>query len=101
MNRNFIEDTTLTQDELVEQLRQDQFFNGLNTDGPIGRNTIGALTDTNYSRYLKAVLSIDKLRGFPDSLIGEKRIVINIPSYLLHLYIDDQIVNTSDRKSVV
>ncbi|WP_417266360.1 L,D-transpeptidase family protein [Brumimicrobium sp.] len=95
MKRNFIEDTTLKQDELVEQLRQYQFLNGLNTDGAIGRNTIGALTETNYSRYLKGVLSIDKLRGFPDSLIGKKRIVINIPSYLLHLYIDDQIVNTS------
>lgn len=93
--RNFIKDSTLSNEDMLTHLRSFQFLNGLNADGEIGKNTITALTETNYSRYLKGVIAIDKMREFPDSLKSGKIIVINIPSYLLHLYIDDEVINTS------
>src|SRR5690554_357124 len=95
LKRNFIKDSTIEGEELIEYLRSFQYMNGLNTDGELGKNTINALVETNYSRYLKGIISIDKMRDFPDSLLGGKLIVINIPSYLLHLYINDHVINTS------
>lgn len=95
LKRNFIKDSTISGEELVTQLRSFQYMNGLNPDGELGKNTITALVETNYSRYLKGVISIDKMREFPDSLVGGKLIVINIPSYLLHLYIGHDVINTS------
>jgi hypothetical protein len=95
LQRNFIKDTVLTNEEMVIQLRSFQLLNGLNTDGKIGSNTVNALVETNYSRYLKGVIALDKTRSLPDSLNSGKLIIINIPSYLLHLYIDDEVINSS------
>jgi len=93
--RNFIKDSILSHEEMVNQLRSFQLMNGLNPDGEIGKNTINALIESNYSRYMKGVISIDKMRLFPDTLETNKLITINIPSYLLKFYIDNKIVNTS------
>jgi len=94
-NRNFITDTLMDTISLKENLRSFQLLNGLNTDAKLGKNTMEALSETNYSRYLKGIISLDKMRNFPDSLIGGKLIVINIPSYLLHLYVNNEVINTS------
>jgi len=94
-NRNFISDTLMNTISLKEKLRSFQLLNGLNTDAKLGKKTMDALNETNYERYIKGVISLDKMRDFPDSLIRGKLIEINIPSYLLRLYIDDEILNTS------
>lgn len=94
-SRNFIADTLMDTVSLKDNLRSFQLLNGLNTDAKLGKNTMEALMETNYSRYLKGIIALDKMRVFPDSLIGGKLIEINIPSYLLHLYVNDEVINTS------
>ncbi|WP_158276203.1 L,D-transpeptidase family protein [Brumimicrobium oceani] len=93
--RNFISDTLQDTMYLKEKLASFQALNGLNTDAKLGKKTMEALLETNYSRYLKGIIALDKLRTFPDSLVGKKLIEINIPSYLLRLYVNDEIINTS------
>lgn len=94
-NRNFITDTLMDTVSLKENLRSYQLMNGLNMDAKLGKNTMEALMETNFSRYMKGVISLDKMREFPDSLLVNKLIIVNIPSFLLHLYVDNNIMNTS------
>lgn len=94
-SRNYISDTLLDTLSLKDKLRSFQHMNGLNSDAKLGKNTMEALKETNYSRYLKGVISLDKMRNLPDSLLVSKSIIINIPSYLLYLYVDNEIINTS------
>lgn len=93
--RNFISDTLMDTVLLKENLRNFQLLNGLNTDAKLGKNTMAALMETNYSRFLKGVITLDKMREIPDSLTQGRSIVINIPSYLLHLYDNNKTLNTS------
>ncbi len=95
LSRNFIPERITDTNQLKVELQSFQLMNGLNTDAKLGKNTMEALLETNYSRFIKGVITLDKMRDLPDSLIGGKLITINIPSYLLHLYNGDQVLNTS------
>ena len=60
-----------------------QYNNGLGTDGILGNRTITHLKKSNYQRYLEGIITLDYLRQTADSIIPEKIIRVNIPSYML------------------
>ncbi|RFC54961.1 L,D-transpeptidase family protein [Brumimicrobium aurantiacum] len=93
--RNYLNDTISDTTLIKNKLREFQLLNGLNTDAKLGKNTMEALKETNYSRYIKGVITLDKMRLTPDSLLNTKMITVNIPSYNLAFLIDNKVVNTS------
>lgn len=70
-------------------LFQFQFNNGLETDGIIGKNTLKALEKSNYERYLQAIITLDYLRQYADSVLPKKFIRVNVPTFLLSFINED------------
>ncbi|PKR80114.1 hypothetical protein CW751_11455 [Brumimicrobium salinarum] len=94
-HRNFISDTLLKHKETIEKLKEFQSYNGLNEDGKLGKNTLSVLMSSNHARYIKGMITLDKLRRLPDSLIQSKFIAINIPSFLLRFYNKGERISTN------
>tara|TARA_B100000508_G_scaffold118450_1_gene98598 strand:+ start:114238 stop:115803 length:1566 start_codon:yes stop_codon:yes gene_type:complete len=73
----------------LKSLKNFQYNNGLVSDGVIGKNTIKALEKSNFERYTESIITLDMLHQFADSVIPNKIIRVNIPTFLLSFYNKD------------
>lgn len=73
----------------VEALKLFQKHNGLKQDAVIGKYTALALSESTYSKVLRAALAMDHLRNaikYPSKCVR-----INIPEYKLRLFVNDSL----------
>lgn len=66
---------------------------GLEIDGILGRKTLGEINVPLEERIRSIVINMEKIRWLPENL-NPDRIEINIPSYDLRLYLNDELVLT-------
>ncbi len=71
----------------IEALKLFQAHNGLRTDGLIGTYTAIALSESTRNKLMRTALSMEKWRWKNEYPL--KYVQINIPEYLLRLYMDD------------
>lgn len=84
VNYGYLVDSVAQVDSIfMNALKLYQAHNGLEADGKIGKNTRKALHESNYSRYQRAVASLQRLRWESDTSSDYLR--INIPSYVLKI----------------
>jgi len=84
-------------DNTTIALRQFQRDNGLLDDGIIGKKTQSALETNNADRYNLIVLNLEKMRM--DENIPAKHIWVNLPSYRLRYYINNQLAD--DHRAII
>lgn len=85
----------LDSSQQLTQLKRFQYENGLNPDGVIGARTIKALMRSNFTKYLEGIITLDHLRQFADSLLPNKWIKVNIPTFEVTLYNADTVAFNS------
>ena len=71
----------------ISALKLFQEHNGLKPDGKIGNYTAIALSESTKNKLMRAAISMEKWRWKLD--YPEKYVQINIPEYLLRLYMED------------
>ena len=88
-----VEDVTLFDDDLHEQVLLFQERNGLAADGVAGPLTIEAMNVSVYDRISAIRVNLERWRKLDD--LGDHYIMVNIPEYVLRLVKDGRQVFTS------
>lgn len=84
-------DSTNYQDSaaLFQAIKRFQAHHGLTIDGMVGRGTAYLMSKSNYERYQKAAISLEKLRHL--TIDSSEFLFANIPSFMLRAYKDGAI----------
>jgi L,D-transpeptidase YcbB len=92
-NDTLVEDLTLFDDDLHEQVLDFQERNGLVADGIAGPATIEAMNVSVYDRISSIKVNLERWRNLDDP--GNHYIMVNIPEYVLRVVKDGRQVFTS------
>ncbi|MBN2613545.1 MAG: L,D-transpeptidase family protein [Bacteroidales bacterium] len=89
----YITEQTAANDSLFKvALMEFQKHHGIHADGRLNRDTRKALSMSTRERFLRAALTLDKLRK--DNEYGDHYIYVNIPSFQLKLFRDKKLNKT-------
>lgn len=89
ISKGYLDENVQDSTGIAEGLTKFQIDNGLYPDGIVGKFTSMALNESNYHRMERILLSMDKIRATEQR--PEKYIRINLPEYMLRLYINDSL----------
>ncbi len=93
ISKGYLMAKNLSNQKVLEGLKEFQKDNGLSPDGIINTNTIIALNESNYKKVERAAISLDKIRQ--SKIHQEKYVRINIPEYLLYYYSNYRLISVN------
>jgi L,D-transpeptidase YcbB len=70
---------------LSDAIRKAQQAMGLTVDGKAGPQLVGALNNTDWEKFARIAINLDRYKQLPDSL-PVRYVWVNIPAYSLHLF---------------
>jgi len=82
---NSLTESTLYDEKLEQAIKKFQETHNLEADGILGKETLRALNMSIQERILQIRVNLEKYRWLPENL-GDRYILINIPSFELNLY---------------
>jgi murein L,D-transpeptidase YcbB/YkuD len=88
-SKGFLKSETIDSIEFVTSLKLFQIQNGLKPDGKIGNYTALALAENKMQKLQRIAITMEKWRWKTE--YPEKYIRINVPEYLLRLYMNDSL----------
>ena len=71
-----------------------QKSNGLKVTGKINENTINSLNNTDWEKFKRIAINLDRYKLLPDTM-PDKYVWVNIPSYLMKLIESDSVIFSS------
>jgi len=87
---DYLKDSTNNRDSILDALVKFQINNGLTPDSLIGKNTANALSENPYHNFLKAAVTLQKLRW--EDQWAQPYILANIPGYTIRIRKDNKII---------
>ncbi|WP_126971839.1 L,D-transpeptidase family protein [Gynurincola endophyticus] len=79
---------TVTFDEWIPLITVYQYRNGLEANGKLSRKMIQLLNDTNWEKFIKVAITLDKMKQLP-TVMPKSYLMVNIPSFEMKVYEED------------
>ena len=89
---HFIKDTVISNEALLNAIKQFQVLHGLKDDGIVGKWTAKMLELSNMDRFLKGVVSLEKWRWKKQEDIPDRYISVNVPAFTLKLWDQQKVI---------
>jgi murein L,D-transpeptidase YcbB/YkuD len=93
ISKGYLMAKNLSNQKVVEGLKEFQKDNGLSADGVINATTITALNESNHKKIQRAAVSLDKIRQ--SKIHQEKYVRINLPEYKLYFYSNNRLISVN------
>jgi murein L,D-transpeptidase YcbB/YkuD len=91
---HFLNDSTVNDSVYLKKLKEFQLMNGLKDDAIVGTWTGKMLELSNYDRFYKAMLSLEKWRWKKAEDFPERYIRVNVPAFQLKFWDHNKVIAT-------